>query len=343
MHKKSHTPDERHLLVGAIAAVGEHLQRAQDTGGGGRKGRQSQKELLSESERILAKTSGGLSLYERLRKDVVLLDEMLDLLMEFKSGKKGGFMPLVPLGKGKRKGDGKGGRDMDIDEENMMPITVQMMPSDEQNRSAVVDKFNDEELKALTKYYGAHPALLEGFEFFKNVEQRPFVAKITERVGDLTNKQPIRANVPQINVVIGGQYKVRAIIDSGSTNTILSSGLMKEMKELQVTMKPTSQTFLGVAEQRLSYAGILPSVSLQFADNIKVSAQVAVVDNDADFIMLIGNDIMGGSNSLLNVVSLNSTYSFYTVVDNKTNDIGLIHYLKNSEVTSLPVANHVEE
>lgn len=65
--------------------------------------------------------------------------------------------------------------------------------------------------------------------------------------------------------------------------------------------------------------------------------------DNADPIMLIGNDIMGGRRSLLNIVSTNGSYSFYTVVDNETNDIGLIHYLKNSEVTSFPVANHVEE
>lgn len=60
--------------------------------------------MLSESERILAKTSGGLSLYERLKRDPVLLDEMLDLLNDFKTG--GLSVPhLTPLGKGKRKAD----------------------------------------------------------------------------------------------------------------------------------------------------------------------------------------------------------------------------------------------
>jgi hypothetical protein len=28
LHKTSHTPEERHLLVGAISAVADHLQRA---------------------------------------------------------------------------------------------------------------------------------------------------------------------------------------------------------------------------------------------------------------------------------------------------------------------------
>jgi hypothetical protein len=67
------------------------------------------------------------------------------------------------------------------------------------------------------------------------------------------------------------------------------------------------------------------------------------VDNDADYVMLIGNDIMGGKNSLMTIVTMNSNYAFYTVVNNQTNEIGLIHYLKNSEVTSFPIANHLNE
>lgn len=93
----------------------------------------------------------------------------------------------------------------------------------------MLEKFSDDEIDAFQKYYGAHPSLLDGFEWFKNSESRPYVSNITERAGDLTRKQPIRANVPQVNVVIQGKYKVRAIIDSGSTNTIVSSALVKHM------------------------------------------------------------------------------------------------------------------
>jgi hypothetical protein len=68
-----------------------------------------------------------------------------------------------------------------------------------------------------------------------------------------------------------------------------------------------------------------------------------VVNNDSDYVMLIGNDIMGGRSSLLTVLSMNSSYAFYTVVDNKTNEIGLVHYLKNSEITGFPMANRLKE
>ena len=68
-----------------------------------------------------------------------------------------------------------------------------------------------------------------------------------------------------------------------------------------------------------------------------------MVDNDVDHVMLIGNDIMGGRSSLLTVLAMNSDYAFYTVVDNKNNEIGLVHYLKNSEITGLPVNNRLEE
>ena len=58
--------------------------------------------MLNEAERILAKTSGGLSLHDRLKRDPAFREEMLDLLNDFKDG---GFPVLSPLGKGKRKTD----------------------------------------------------------------------------------------------------------------------------------------------------------------------------------------------------------------------------------------------
>jgi hypothetical protein len=75
--------------------------------------------LLNESERILAKTAGGLSLYDRLKRDPVLLDEMMDLLNDFKANG-GPFPPMAPLNKGKRKGEGwRLGEDKD---EEMIPV-----------------------------------------------------------------------------------------------------------------------------------------------------------------------------------------------------------------------------
>ena len=52
--------------------------------------------------------------------------------------------------------------------------------------------------------------------------------------------------------------------------------------------------------------------------------------------LLLGNDILGGTRSKLKTVSLNTDYAYYTVVDEATGSIANIHYLKNVEITSLP-------
>ena len=52
----------------------------------------------------------------------------------------------------------------------------------------MLEKLNEEEIAAFQKYYGAHPSLLNGFEWFKNSERRPYVSKITESSRDLTHK-----------------------------------------------------------------------------------------------------------------------------------------------------------
>lgn len=85
VRKTFHTAKDRNLLVGASSVVAEHLQEASDLGGA-KRGRQSERELLAESERILAKTLQGLSLHERLKRDPELLAEKLDLLNYFKNG-----------------------------------------------------------------------------------------------------------------------------------------------------------------------------------------------------------------------------------------------------------------
>lgn len=40
-----------------------------------------------------------------------------------------------------------------------------------QHHSAVTAKYTEEELKALAAYYGAHPTLLEGFDYLRNAER----------------------------------------------------------------------------------------------------------------------------------------------------------------------------
>lgn len=60
-----------------------------------------------------------------------------------------------------------------------------------------------------------------------------------------------------MNCLLAGTYKVRAMVDSGSTTTLLSSGLLERMPALAKELKPTSMGFFGVGEQKLSYDGML--------------------------------------------------------------------------------------
>lgn len=54
---------------------------------------------------------------------------------------------------------------------------------------------------------------------------------------DVSINQPIKANIPHKNTVVCG-YKVRALINSGSTTTMISTGLLSLMPDLQTRMKP---------------------------------------------------------------------------------------------------------
>lgn len=60
-----------------------HLYR-QDNGrrdaGTGTKGRLTAKDLLNEAEKLLMKTGAGLSLYDRLRRDEELRDDVMEIL-----------------------------------------------------------------------------------------------------------------------------------------------------------------------------------------------------------------------------------------------------------------------
>ena len=47
--------------------------------------RVSSKELMNEDECILHKTAGGLSLFERLKRDFVLYDQLLELVYEMQT------------------------------------------------------------------------------------------------------------------------------------------------------------------------------------------------------------------------------------------------------------------
>ena len=65
-------------------------------------------------------------------------------------------------------------------------------------------------------------------------------------VVDKANKIPIANNAPHLNVAVNGLYKVRAILDTGCTNTAMSTGMYELIKGDTITLTPTTTTFRGV-------------------------------------------------------------------------------------------------
>ena len=78
-----------------------------------------------------------------------------------------------------------------------------------------------------------HPELVEGAAFFGNSEGQEFLRGVTLTENDLTTHQTVTANIPQVNLLLDGKYKCRAVIDSGSTTTLLSTGLLDKMPKLK--------------------------------------------------------------------------------------------------------------
>ena len=60
-------------------------------------------------------------------------------------------------------------------------------------------------------------------------------------------------------MVVAG-CKERAMIDSGSTTTMISTGLLEYFPEVKKMIKPTSYTFMGVGENRMQYKGMLYNI-----------------------------------------------------------------------------------
>lgn len=70
------------------------------------------------------------------------------------------------------------------------------------------------------------------------------------------------------------------------------------------------------------------------ADNIAAKVTMAVYEN-RNPCMLIGNDVLGGPNSKLEVVAMNATHSFYVLSD-RVGHVALVQYLKNIEGIGFP-------
>ena len=61
---------------------------------------------------------------------------------------------------------------------------------------------------------------------------------------------------------------------------------------------------------------MLYDVECQFADNLRCEVTMAVYENTTPC-LLIGNDVIGGVNSKLEIVTLNAKYSLYVLSDVK--------------------------
>ena len=57
---------------------------------------------------------------------------------------------------------------------------------------------------------------------------------------------------------------------------MLSTGLIKLMPDVESSMSPTSVSFFGVGENRMTYCGMLYNVNMQLAENMVESATIGV-------------------------------------------------------------------
>lgn len=75
---------ERHFMVGARHALMDHLVRSGvDVAVQPRRGKATPRDLMNEAERILHRTSGAMSLRDRLYRDAQLRADVMALLRDF--------------------------------------------------------------------------------------------------------------------------------------------------------------------------------------------------------------------------------------------------------------------
>ena len=72
--------------------------------------------------------------------------------------------------------------------------------------------------------------------------------EVTGKAEDLAVNQPIKSNIPYINVLVNEKFKLRAFVDSVATTTLISTGLLNMMNGINI--HPSSFTFL-VLDQML--------------------------------------------------------------------------------------------
>ena len=91
-----------------------------------------------------------------------------------------------------------------------------------------------------------------------------------ETTNDLSTAVPVVNNLMYVPCKLADAFKVRAILDSGSTSCLISTAYLEMMPELRKLMKSTVMTYSGVDESNQCYAGIINKVSLQLTQNITV-------------------------------------------------------------------------
>lgn len=166
-----------------------------------------------------------------------------------------------------------------------------------------------------------------------NSERQEIFAKLHGTKYDLSQECPIRINCPTINVLFD-TYKVRAIVDTGSTTTIISKGLLDCMPETATKLQATSYTFRGVGGKSQQYEGMLPKVKFKLTDKLGVTLNVAVTPT-TDKYLLLGNDIIGGNYSLLTKVAESDPLGFFVLQDDSgIHDI--VQFLRNREQGAIP-------
>ena len=106
---------------------------------------------------------------------------------------------------------------------------------------------------------------------------------------DSRMKTPIAHNAPYMEVGLQG-YRVRALYDTGSNTTIVSSTLARQ---LGLRWEPYYGTFRQASGTRAQFIGKLGKVVVQFHDSLAVITQgIRVMEaEDKELQMILGMDI----------------------------------------------------
>ena len=136
----------------------------------------------------------------------------------------------------------------------------------------------------------------------RNSEQQKCFSEVTGTSKDLCSSVPtIKCNIPYVNVLLGERFKFRAMIDSGATSTLISSGLYNMLTGFH--LHPSSFKFFGISPDAMQFTGIIYDMPIRFGDNLLVKEDVGVYEHPRPS-MIVGNSTVGGVNAKLGIVAL---------------------------------------